>query len=90
MKHHDDISAVAERLDVAGLLVGAVAGVVGMRDHHEIERRGERGGPIAAAVVDQDDGVDNAGGMPASVVSNVLAALYAGITTTVRDNSIEP
>jgi len=60
VQHDDDIRAVAQCLDVAGLLVGAVARVVGMRYDNEVERRRERRGAVVAPVIDQDDRVDDA------------------------------
>jgi hypothetical protein len=75
VEHDDDVGTIAERLDVAGLLVGAVARVVWMRDHDQVQRQRERRGPIQAAVVDEGDSVDDTRWNPHEGCSSVLAAL---------------
>src|SRR5579863_8974894 len=60
MEHDDDVGAVPECLDIAGFLVGAISGVVGMRDDHQVQGHRESRSAVATAVVDQDDRVDNA------------------------------
>jgi len=55
VQHHDDGGPVAQRLHVAGLLVAAVADVVGVADRLQVERPRPLDGVVAAVVVHHDD-----------------------------------
>ncbi|MFO1415223.1 MAG: hypothetical protein U1F10_15230 [Burkholderiales bacterium] len=60
--HHDDIRAGAQRLAVAGLLVGAVARVDRVADRVEAEALGDGEGGVVARIVDQHHVVDHVAG----------------------------
>jgi len=59
--HDDDVGVAGEGLGVAGLLVGAVAAVGGVDGGVEAEIEGEGDGAVGAAVIDEDDVVDEGG-----------------------------
>ena len=57
--HDDDVGPARERRRVAGLLVPAVSPVLRVDDDLEpLDRPGERHGPVAGGVVDEEDVVD--------------------------------
>nr|WP_230316224.1 hypothetical protein [Conexibacter sp. W3-3-2] len=58
VEHHHDVGAAVERVEVAGLLVAAVAGVVGVPDDAQAQTRRDVDGVVGAVVVDQQDLVD--------------------------------
>ena len=61
MHHHDDIRAFFQRKCVTGLLICSVPSVDGMGVHlHTLQILGDRGSPIVAGVVDEDDEVHDA------------------------------
>ena len=58
MEHHDDVGVVLERLEVARLLVAAVADLVRVPDEVERQLAGEPDRLVGGGVVDKDDLVD--------------------------------
>src|SRR5262249_38661927 len=75
--HHDDVGLPPPRLVVAGLLVGAVAAVLGVHDDREAEAPRDVDRPVAAGVVHDQDLVDAAGG-------DVAVSLLEGGSGVVR------
>src|SRR5262249_37874477 len=59
--HHYDVSPPGEGFAVAGLLVAAVASVLGVDDHRQSHRAGYLDGAVLAAVINEDHLIHRAG-----------------------------
>ena len=84
MQHDHDLGAALKRLEVARLLVAAVADVVRVPDHVDAELAGDLERLVGGAVVDEDHLVDAVARDRRRPWSRAcVAAFSAGITTTV-------
>ena len=82
MHHHDNVGAAFQRGAVARFLVAAIAEVLVVLDHLEVQQARDLDGVVLAGIVHQDDVVHDVFGNVAIGADERAGRVVAGRTTT--------